>query len=272
MMISHNGTMREATLFPAPYSPRDRTMPSNGINNLVLTIRQVYCFQPVNPDANGNALDTDNKLVPVLAWTPARWEQVCSDFINVAMQHWDNRFCLRVPAAFMGYNYVYSHNEYRPAIHCRFNAARTTIPQPNAIVVQVVDVPAGSRFRAHARLWTSQDMTLKTNFTGNQQITVAHEVGHNLGSDHVSGAGNNLPNYGGVGTHNSQNIMGGGMVFEGWNAYSWQRAMEYITRVPWQQWDGFLGTTLVPVWIRRLSFVEDVLYQYGETATYPMPF
>ena len=272
MMISHNGAMQEATLFPAPYWPRDRTRPMDGINNVVLTIKQVYCFQQLNPDATGTAMDANSNLVPITAWTPARWEQVCNDFIDIAKRHWDNRFCLRVPASFEGYNYSYNHNEYRPSIYCRYDAVRVATPQSNSINVQVVDVPAGTRFRAHARLWTSQSAVLKPNFTGNQQIAVVHEVGHNLGSDHVNGPGNGLPNYGGIGTHNSQNIMGGGMVFEGWNAYSWQRAMEYITRVPWSQWEGVLGTDLTPVWIKRLSFIQNYFYDYGESQVYPMPF
>ena len=271
MFISHNGTMQEVTLSPSPYSPRDRTRPMDGINNMVLTIRQFYFFDPVNPDASGNARDTDNNLIPVNAWTAGRWDQVCNELLNVAKRYWDNQFCLRTPASYQAYNYSFDRNEYRPNIHCRFDAVRVNTRQANSINVQLVDVPAGSRFRAHSRLWTSQDTVLKTNFTGNQQITVVHEVGHNLGSDHVSGPGNGPANYGGVGTHNSRNIMGGGMVFEGWNAYSWQHAMQQISRVPFAQWEGVLGTAVTPTWVRRLSFVDSILYQYGEMAPYPMP-
>lgn len=234
-----------------------RPPPFDRANNLVLRITQKYNFIQVNPGSDGNVTDYDGHHFPAQAWLGGEFETVCNGFIRVAHQFWNNRFWLRIPDNCQLYDYA-ARPHYpvvRPSVQCLFEAQRSNHSADDVINVQVAN-PSGVStetnaagahfsFRADNRHWIPSNATLGRNISGNSQIALVHEVGHNLGEDHVAGLGGSVEDYGGVnphpdeGTyHRSRSIMGGGMEFEGWNAYAWQIAMQRFTQIPFDQWEG----------------------------------
>ena len=228
-------------------------------NNLVLTITQKYHFVQMNPGADGCVTDHDGHHFQVQPWADSEWISVCRSFINLANQFWNNQFWLRIPEACSQYNYssLPWYPVVKPSVQCLYQAQsvchdgddviRIEVANPTGISKEVSPDGSGAHFsfRANARRWIPSNTILTRNSGGNSQITVVHEVGHNLGEDHVAGLGGSIEDYGGVNPHpddgsyhRSTSIMGSGMVFEGWNAYAWQFAMQRFTQIPFTQWEG----------------------------------
>ena len=257
--ISHHMGVQTATLRWNGESYH-RPPPLDRANNLVLTIFQKYHFVQMNPGADGYVTDFDRNHFQAQPWNEATWTEVCRSFINLANLFWDNRFWLRMPAFCQQFDY--SRPVYRPNVKCLYHAQSVNHDAPDVITVQVANptggsVETGSLFRVDNRHWIPSSTALARNFTDNGQISLVHEIGHNLGEDHVAGFGGEVEDYGGLNPHpygesyhRSRNIMGGGMIFEGWNAYAWQFAMQQFTQIPFPQWEGstseLLPDPLVP--------------------------
>ena len=223
-------------------NPWNRPSPFHSVNNLTLTIHQKYNFIPMNPDSAGNIQDSDKKSFPAKNWTEEEWLKTCNEFIGIANHYWDNKFWLHIPDSCHKFDYLYQGLYIRPNIKCRYNAEWVKSTSTSVIQVKVAN-PNKSGFRSDNTDWTPEDAQSTPNFTGNSQVTVVHEVGHNLDQTHVSGEKGNLKDYGGRNPnpkspkyHPSKNIMGGGMTFTEINALPWQLAMQEFTNINSTEW------------------------------------
>jgi hypothetical protein len=205
---------------------------------------------------------------------------------------WNNKFWLKPPPSVTEYDYVDFGDVYRPYIKCEldvdFNANRANahkiIQVANLDTRMIVGTGDGSTFRSHALLFDSLDNTPvaipvpdHTGAVNNMQhYTIAHELGHTLGLEHIglllktplcqtavalqsvgfdgapetAGGSNSILCYGwNQPKHIGENVMGYGASFSIENARPWVTAIMNMRANFFEYWEILLAKPTVAMWL-----------------------
>lgn len=259
--------------------------------NCKLTILLRLRLEQKNPTgAEGQETDRttlDNihfRYFPIRRWTASEW----ADFKNSAQQQadmWNNKFWLKPPPTFTKLdvkNGAPPGYVYRPYIRCELDCDFTANAAVAHKIVPVVNLDAskihgekdGGTFKSGLSLmfdsldkipWVVpfQDDRGKTN-TKEKRYTIAHEIGHALGLDHI-GVIMKTPYcmyYGGnavsfcYGQAAPQwmgaNVMGGGSQFSVENAKPWVWAIAYMEQRGYQYWEVLKDKPPQPAFLVRV--------------------
>lgn len=166
-------------------------------------------------NANGNSLtpgfkvglypDTDNHPAIVKEWNNADWQKFVNGFTGQAMT-WNKKFCLIPSDDFVLWDFVQGNGlrpgtRFRPNVVCEFaiNVFAGSYAAHRTVEVVNLYVPNWP-FRADDLTYNSDSTTpwqvsvtdLNNQTQNLNHLTVAHEIGHALGQDHI-GQSKNLP-------------------------------------------------------------------------------
>jgi hypothetical protein len=152
------------------------------------------------------ALDADKESFPVKDWTADEWSRFTSDFMKQSNM-WNNRFWLIPPKYYSLTDAAYGGRKLRPNISCFLFTEVTNNPGTAHRTIEVVNLdlnrikrekriknPSSATFRSHETLYDSLDTKPRTKTyvdnlgvqrTVKNHYTVAHEIGHAIGLDHI---------------------------------------------------------------------------------------
>jgi hypothetical protein len=190
----------EAKYYAALYWPLAAKEP------LKLTIQLRVDLQRTSPPFRF-ALDADKKGFLTAPWSDADWNAFVSKVAKDAME-WNNKFWLTPPKNFVKYDQPSGlpGSIWRPNVVCDLDVDWNAKDNPHE-TIRAINLDkvlrqyllqhdpaaemANAVFRDHSRLYSSEmaeDRFNKMESSGSvwmKQNTVAHEVGHLLGEDHI---------------------------------------------------------------------------------------
>jgi hypothetical protein len=229
--------------------------------------------------------DLNERDFPVKEWTANEWYNFTTVFERQT-HLWNNRFWLIPPKYFSLLDAKYNNRAMRPNVHCHLlteilnspSGAHRTIDVVNLDVEKIKRQNGGKKldsrtFRSDENTYDSLDITPRTNrykddrnveHTIKNYFTIAHEIGHALGLDHVGvlrsrpycvfavslashgvkdvsehleGGGNSKACYGRSDSPSiAENIMGLGTKFEAINAQPWLSRVAMHTNTSAPDW------------------------------------
>ena len=252
-----------------------------GVQSYMLTLKLRIRLEQVNPLWKyGLHGDADDTPFVVRTWDATNW----ATFLQGARMQadmWNRKFWLKPPNTVTDYDETnLDGTKRRPYLQCALDVDFTASAAAAHKTIQVVSLeerllPAtkdSSNFRSHAMLYDSldtvpslvgiEDVASQVNFM--QRYTIAHELGHSLGLDHVgvlmktplcelaialekaglakgvhAGGSNSLNCYGwNHPQHIAENVMGFGAGFTAINAQPWQWGLRKLRSAPaTEQWE-----------------------------------
>jgi hypothetical protein len=161
-------------------------------------------LKPVNHQTS--RLDANGVSFPIKNWQTDEWFKFTSEFQRQS-RLWNNRFWLIPPKHFSLLDVQYNGHKMRPNVHCQLTVEVTNSATNAHRTIEVVnlDIEATKRqtgatnltsrtFRSHERQYDSLDTKPRDNkykddrgveHTIKNYYTIAHELGHAIGLDHI---------------------------------------------------------------------------------------
>jgi hypothetical protein len=248
-----------------------------------------------------SALDADKKDFPIKDWTPKGWTKFVEQFEKQANM-WNHKFWLIPPRHFNIMDYDAGRRFLRPNIVCAVHVELVDSPAKAHRTINVFNIdedkvkrhddmdddsPLLGKFRSDSHDLDSTDVrtgprTVEDHdaeeYTIKHHYTIAHEIGHALGQDHIGqlkhtkrcelamkfrkdkkkdpktpdpgfqyrGGGNAKVCYGWYDESAmslAENIMGLGYKFEAVNALPWKLRLATHTNTQADEW----GVSLIPI-------------------------